>query len=74
MSELAHLNAHRNSTAEHHYTLAADKGWGSRLVWTLACLDMKLRYRGSLIGPFWLKGSTVASGMRVGALSPTVRR
>jgi lipopolysaccharide transport system permease protein len=29
-----------------------------RLVWTLSILDIKLRYRGSLLGPFWLTLST----------------
>ncbi|HVC55693.1 MAG TPA: ABC transporter permease [Stellaceae bacterium] len=29
-----------------------------RLAWTLSLLDIKLRYRGSLLGPFWLTLST----------------
>ena len=29
-----------------------------RLCWTLSWLDIKLRYRGSLLGPFWLTLST----------------
>jgi lipopolysaccharide transport system permease protein len=29
-----------------------------RLAWTLGLLDIKLRYRGSLLGPFWLTLST----------------
>jgi lipopolysaccharide transport system permease protein len=29
-----------------------------RLAWTLSMLDIKLRYRGSLLGPFWLTLST----------------
>jgi homopolymeric O-antigen transport system permease protein len=29
-----------------------------RLAWTLSLLDIKLRYRGSLLGPFWLTMST----------------
>ncbi len=36
-----------------------------RLSWTLAWLDIKLRYRGSTLGPFWLTLSTAAM---VGAL------
>ena len=36
-----------------------------RLSWTLAWLDIKLRYRGSALGPFWLTLSTAAM---VGAL------
>jgi lipopolysaccharide transport system permease protein len=31
-----------------------------RLCWTLAWLDIKLRYRGSMLGPFWLTLSTAA--------------
>ena len=29
-----------------------------RLCWTLGWLDVKLRYRGSVLGPFWLTAST----------------
>ncbi len=29
-----------------------------RLCWTLSWLDVKLRYRGSVLGPFWLTAST----------------
>ena len=29
-----------------------------RLVWSLAALDIRLRYRGSVLGPFWLTLST----------------
>ena len=29
-----------------------------RLCWTLSWLDIKLRYRGSMLGPFWLTLST----------------
>ena len=59
-----------------------DKGWGQRLslegsdvregarlyrlVWTLACSDIKLRYRGSLIGPFWL---TLSTAIQIGAMA-----
>jgi lipopolysaccharide transport system permease protein len=31
-----------------------------RLCWTLAWLDIRLRYRGSVLGPFWLTLSTAA--------------
>ena len=31
-----------------------------RLCWTLSWLDIKLRYRGSMLGPFWLTLSTAA--------------
>lgn len=36
-----------------------------RLCWVLACLDIKARYRGSLLGPFWL---TLSTAVMVGAL------
>ena len=36
-----------------------------RLAFVLAWLDIKLRYRGSLLGPFWL---TLSTGVMVGAL------
>jgi lipopolysaccharide transport system permease protein len=36
-----------------------------RLAWTLGWLDIKLRYRGSMLGPFWL---TISTGVMVGSL------
>lgn len=36
-----------------------------RLAWKLGWLDIKLRYRGSILGPFWL---TLSTGIMVGAL------
>jgi lipopolysaccharide transport system permease protein len=61
--------------------LSADQSWADRhraawrdvrdglgqwrLVWTLAWLDIRLRYRGSLLGPFWL---TLSTGAMVGAM------
>lgn len=57
-----------------HFSLSADTGWPQRfrlaatdiregfllwrLIWALALSDIKLRYRGSAIGPFWLTIST----------------
>ncbi len=54
--------------------LSTDKGWGQRflfaakdimdgvkmwrLVWVLSFSDIKMRYRGSVLGPFWLSLST----------------
>ncbi len=35
------------------------------LAWTLGWLDIKLRYRGSMLGPFWL---TLSTGIMVGSL------
>jgi lipopolysaccharide transport system permease protein len=42
---------------------AASALW--RLCWTLAWLDIKLRYRGSTLGPFWL---TLSTAVMVGGL------
>src|SRR3984885_9465790 len=36
-----------------------------RLAWPLGWLDIRLRYRGSMLGPFWL---TISTGVMVGAL------
>ena len=36
-----------------------------RLCWSLAVLDIKLRYRGSVLGPFWL---TLSSGLMIGMM------
>ncbi|MCX2564697.1 ABC transporter permease [Acetobacter thailandicus] len=82
MSELAQPEAHRRYSAKRQSTLTADKGWMQRfglvwsdlqegaklyrLVWTLACSDIKLRYRGSLIGPFWL---TLSTAIQIGAMA-----
>lgn len=65
-----------------HFSLAADRGWGQRfglaaadfgeglrlwrLIWTLAFADIKLRYRGSTLGPFWL---TISTGVQIGAMA-----
>jgi lipopolysaccharide transport system permease protein len=46
----------------------ADVGGGLRLwrlAWALGWLDIRLRYRGSMLGPFWL---TISTGVMVGAL------
>lgn len=36
-----------------------------RLAWSLAWLDIRLRYRGSMLGPFWL---TISTGVMVASL------
>ncbi len=36
-----------------------------RLCWTLSWLDIKLRYRGSVLGPFWL---TLSTALMVGSM------
>ncbi len=73
--------ADANLRAEQHVSIAAPHGWRGmlaradddirgtfklrRLVWTLAVLDIRLRYRGSILGPFWL---TLSTAVMVGAL------
>jgi lipopolysaccharide transport system permease protein len=45
------------------------EGWQlGRLCWTLAWLDIRLRYRGSVLGPFWLTISTGAMVASMGLL------
>jgi homopolymeric O-antigen transport system permease protein len=39
-----------------------------RLCWTLGLLDIRLRYRGSMLGPFWLTLSTGAMVAAMGVL------
>lgn len=73
------LHGFRNQS---HFMLSADRGWGQRfqlagadlrggvrlwrLIWTLAFSDIKLRYRGSALGPFWL---TISTGVQIGAMA-----
>jgi lipopolysaccharide transport system permease protein len=63
------------------FTISADRGWGQRfgtagqdlrdgfglwrLAWALGMADIKLRYRGSLLGPFWL---TLSTGIMIGSM------
>nr|WP_295739054.1 ABC transporter permease [uncultured Acidocella sp.] len=65
-----------------HFALASDRGWAQRfrlafadlrdgaglyrLIWALAFSEIKLRYRGSAIGPFWL---TISTGIQIGAMA-----
>ena len=42
--------------------------WLWRLCWTLAWLDLKLRYRGSMLGPLWLTLSTAVMIASMGAI------
>lgn len=72
-----HLQPNENVVLE----LSADQSWGDRnraawrdlceglaqwrLVWTLAWLDIRLKYRGSMLGPFWL---TISTGAMVAAM------
>jgi len=56
------------SLAERHHLAARDLRDATglwRLCWTLAMLDIRLRYRGSILGPFWL---TLSTGLMVGAM------
>jgi lipopolysaccharide transport system permease protein len=68
-------------TPENRITIAAARNWKSRaraefsdifgaahlwrLVWTLSVLDIQQRYRGSILGPFWL---TLSTGVMIGAM------
>ena len=45
-----------------------------RLCWTLACLDVKGRYRGSVLGPLWLTLSTAVMVAALGLLYSTLFR
>jgi lipopolysaccharide transport system permease protein len=82
MTELVQPKIHQKSSAKSRYKLTADNGWAQRfqlvmddftegaklyrLIWSLAFSDIKLRYRGSLIGPFWL---TISTAIQIGAMS-----
>jgi lipopolysaccharide transport system permease protein len=79
MSELT--TADTVKRAQPVFTLSADRGWGQRfeiaardvrdgcglwrLAWALGMSDIKLRYRGSVLGPFWL---TLSTGIMIGAM------
>lgn len=63
------------------FTTSADRGWGQRfqlaaqdiregfglwrLAWALGLSDIKLRYRGSALGPFWL---TLSTAIMIGSM------
>ena len=69
VSQQSHLELHgRMSFATRHYWAISDLVGGLRL-WrlglTLGWLDIRLRYRGSMLGPFWL---TISTGVMVLAL------
>lgn len=61
-----------NPTSRERFALAAadfrDGLWMSRLAATLGWLDIKLRYRGSVLGPFWLTLSTGIMILAMGVL------
>lgn len=61
------LSPERTLAARHRMALRdvreATSLW--RLCWTLSWLDIKLRYRGSVLGPFWL---TLSTAVMVGAM------
>jgi lipopolysaccharide transport system permease protein len=79
MSELT--TAETGKRVQPLFTLSADRGWGQRfeiagrdvrdgfrlwrLAWALGMSDIKLRYRGSVLGPFWL---TLSTGIMIGAM------
>ena len=67
--------------ARQHISIGSSRDWRSmlvaadtdlrdtlklwRLVWALGLMDIRLRYRGSILGPFWL---TLSTAVMVGAL------
>jgi len=61
------LSPERTLAARHRLAWRDLREAGSlwRLCWTLAWLDIKLRYRGSVLGPFWL---TLSTAVMVGAM------
>jgi lipopolysaccharide transport system permease protein len=65
----AELNLHADMTAATRNRWAVADVLGGlrlwRLAWALGWLDIRLRYRGSMLGPFWL---TISTGVMVGAL------
>ena len=47
------------------------EGWEKRWMWAaLALQDIKLRYRGSVLGPFWLTVSTLVMVVAMGVIYP----
>jgi lipopolysaccharide transport system permease protein len=61
------LRADTTTGSRHRYA-TADVAGGARLwrlAWALGWLDIRLRYRGSMLGPFWL---TLSTGIMVGSL------
>lgn len=61
------FSAVQSASARHRFA-AADVRQGLRLwrlAWSLGWFDIKLRYRGSMLGPFWL---TISTGVMVGSL------
>ena len=69
-----HLTPERTVSARHRMAWRdlreAATLW--RLCWTLAWLDIKLRYRGSVLGPFWLTLSTAVMVGAMGAIYATL--
>lgn len=61
------LRADMSLGARNRWALADIAGGAKlwRLAWTLGWLDIRLRYRGSMLGPFWL---TISTGVMVAAL------
>jgi len=61
-----------NFTKPSHLALAVDdlrEGLGKVWLWgTLALNDIKLRYRGSMLGPFWITISTAVTAIMMGGI------
>jgi homopolymeric O-antigen transport system permease protein len=69
LAPAASLDLKADMSVASRHRLAVDdlvRGAGLwRLAWSLGWLDIRLRYRGSMLGPFWL---TISTGVMVGAL------
>jgi lipopolysaccharide transport system permease protein len=71
----------RSTQRQPLFTTSADRGWGQRmrlakqdikegfglwrLCWALGVADIRLRYRGSVLGPFWL---TLSTAVMIGSM------
>ena len=62
-----YLRADMSTATRNHWAMADIAGGARlwRLAWALGWLDIRLRYRGSMLGPFWL---TISTGIFVGAM------
>lgn len=72
--DIIEFTADRSLTTHHRRAMAdMRKGIGQwRLCWMLGWLDIRLRYRGSTLGPFWLTLSTAVMIAALGALYSTL--
>jgi lipopolysaccharide transport system permease protein len=66
---VAHMDSHREGTTRGRIRQAMEDVTDGAALWrlglTLGWLDIKLRYRGSMLGPFWL---TISTAVWIGAM------